>query len=432
MSTSGLEAHIAASDPTDAALAHAQFTAAVHSPESAERDPELVQIHAQAGQFYQACLRGSWVPDYLASRRLDAALLSSSPWKIGYAPPSRTLLTDHLRGLGHCDAALLCSGLAVNGSDRQLHDLFRDRLIIPLRADDGITVAFIGRRHPDASDDRGPKYLNSPDTDLYTKGHLLAGLAEARAVFARDAQPVLVEGPLDAIAVSISAPGRFAGVTPCGTALTVDQASALARSIDLRDRGLRIALDADPAGRKAAIRAWHHLSPLTANLTTVTFPDGTDPAGVLQHHGRQALHGILSAPARPLADLVVNAGLDDWSHGQELQFAEQQLSALRAAAQIIATMPAESVGPQAARLCATFAPRYGWPAEDVTREVIEAIERHHQAAPLGNQPATTTMIVKRAIAPSRSRICSSSLPAGISSVKGRHPAHQPTQLSAER
>jgi DNA primase len=252
-----------------ALAARAETGAAILDPQQTARDSELVQIHAEAGRFYQSLLAGSWVPGYLASRGLAAALLPTSPWKIGYAPAQWTALTGYLRQLGHCDAALLCSGLAVNSGNGQLRDRFHDRLMIPLRDQDRVVTGFIGRRHPDVGEDRGPKYLNSPDTALFTKGHVLAGLAEGRRALRAGAQPVLVEGPLDAIAVSIAAPGQFTGITPCGTALTGEQAALLARTVDLPDRGLRVAFDADQAGRKAAVRAYSHLADLTGNLTAV-------------------------------------------------------------------------------------------------------------------------------------------------------------------
>jgi DNA primase len=378
----------------------AETARAVHSPPVVERDPELVQIHAEAGRFYQACLRGSWVPGYLTSRGLDAALLPTSPWKIGYAPASWTALTEHLRRLGHCDAALLCSGLVVTGKNGQLRDHFRDRLMVPLRAEDGYVVAFIGRRHPDAGDDHGPKYLNSPDTELFTKGRILTGLAEARRFLDRGAEPVLVEGPLDAIAVSIAGNGDFVGVAPCGTALTGEQVAALARAADLRERGIRVALDADPAGRKAAVRVYHHLAPL-ASPVAVTFPDGTDPADLLRTGGRDALHEALHQSVCPLADLTVDSAMDDWAGDRELVFAELQIGALRAAARVIAVMPEDQVGPQAARLCALYAERYAWKPAEVTAEIIAGIERHYD---LGIRvPPSPWAVAIRAIAPPRQR-----------------------------
>ena len=378
----------------------AETAKAVHFPSTVQRDPELVQIHAEAGRFYQACLHGSWVPKYLASRGLDAALLPSSPWKIGYAPATWTALTDHLRRLGHSDAALLCSGLVVNGKNGQLRDLFRDRLMIPLRAEDGYVVAFIGRRHPDVGDDHGPRYLNSPDTELFAKGMVLAGLAEGSGFFARGAQPVLVEGPLDAIAVSLASGGDFAGVAPCGTALTGDQVAALARTVDLRERGIRVALDGDPAGRRAAVRAYQHLAPL-ADPVAVTFPDGSDPADVLRADGRQGLHDVLCRSVRSLADLAVDAAMGEWAHGRELVFAELQMGALRAAARVIAAMPEDHIGPQAGRMCALYSEQYDWSPGEVTAEIIAGIERHFDAG-VRIQPSPW-VVATRAAAPPRQR-----------------------------
>src|ERR1700677_4565249 len=388
-------------------LARAETRLALHTPVLVTRDAELVQIHAEAGRFFQARLAGSWVPDYLASRGLATALLPTSPWKIGYAPASWTALTGHLRQLGHCDAALLRSGLVVNGKNGQLRDHFHDRLMIPLRAEDGIAIAFIGRRHPSAGDDHGPKYLNSPDTEMFTKGRVLAGLAEGRRALHAGAQPVLVEGPIDAMAVSISAPGQFTGVSPCGTALTSEQVTALARTVSLPDRGLRVALDADRAGRKAAIRTYARLAPVTTHLIAVTLPDGHDPAEILQQDGRRALRDALTDQVRPLADLVVDARLEEWAHGQELRFVEQQMGALRAAAKVIAAMPADQVGPQASRLSALYVTRYGWHHEEVTREIIDAIEHHYQPGVQSSTlPPSPAAAVAHATAPPRQRASS--------------------------
>src|SRR5271154_7042722 len=187
-------------DRITAAQDRARTSHALLHPPSAGRDEELVRVHVDALRYFQSRLPRSWVPGYLASRGLDAALLPTSPWKIGYAPDDWTALTDHLRSLGYCDAALLSSGLVTNGKNKRLRDHFHDRLMIPLRAEDGIVVGFIGRRPPQAGDDHGPKYLNSPDMGLFAKRRVLAGLAEGRPQLARGAQPVLVEGPMDAIA----------------------------------------------------------------------------------------------------------------------------------------------------------------------------------------------------------------------------------------
>jgi len=217
------------------------------------------------------------------------------------------------------------------------------------------------------------------------------------------AQPVLVEGPLDAIAVSIAGNGGFAGVSPCGTALTGDQVAALARTVDLRERGIRVALDADPAGRAAAVRAYQHLAPL-ADPVAVTFRDGLDPADLLRTGGRDVLRDALHRSVRPLADLAVDAAMDEWAHGRELVFAELQMGALRAAARVIAAMPEQHVGPQAVRLCGLYADRYGWKYGEVTAEVIAGIERHYDAG-IRMMPSPWTLAAQ-ATAPPRQRTAS--------------------------
>ena len=184
---------------------------------------------------------------------------------------------------------MLRSGLAVPGKDGRPRDMFRDRLMIPVRRPgDRVVIAFVGRRHPDAGDEHGPKYLNSPNTDLYVKSHVLPGLAEGQRFLDQGAQPVIVEGVTDAWAVSIAAPGRYVGLPLCGTALSGEQVAALARAVDLPERGVRIALDPDSAGHKAAIRAYASLSAVgSGDLTAVLLPSGRDPAELLRTMARQ-------------------------------------------------------------------------------------------------------------------------------------------------
>jgi DNA primase catalytic core len=363
-------------DRAAAVLARVQTNQALRTESLAPQHGQLTAIHAAATAFFQSQLRGSWVPAYLGTRGMQAVFLPTSPWKIGYAPPKTwTALTRHLRDQGFSADLVLASGLAVTGRDGSLRDRFHDRLMIPIQSPGGTVIAFIGRRHPGAPDDYGPKYLNSPDSDLYIKGNVLAGLAEGRRQLDLGAQPVIVEGPLDAIAVSISAPGRFVGVTPCGTALTGEHVAALARVVDLPERGVRVALDPDPAGRKGAARAYQRLRVVTSAMTAVVFPDRQDPAELLEKRGRDHLRTVLTSSTIPLADLVVDVRIEEWAGGKELTFIEQQLGAIRAAAEVIAALPKGEVGAQAIRL----AKRFDWDMQAVTDTVIQAIEKRYQA-----------------------------------------------------
>ncbi len=137
-------------------------------------------------------------------------------------------------------------------------DRFRDRLMFPVHDPAGEhVVAFLGRALDPTGDT--PKYLNSPATALYCKGEVLYGLGAqpTRQALAAGARPVLVEGALDAIAVTTTGVGRHVGVAPSGTALTAGQVTALDRATGpLAGRGVTVAFDSDPASRQAALRAY--------------------------------------------------------------------------------------------------------------------------------------------------------------------------------
>jgi DNA primase len=207
---------------------------------------------------------------------------------------------------------------------------------------------------------------------------------------------------MDAIAVSIAAPARFTGIAPCGTNLTARQVAALASAIDLPDRGLRVALDGDTAGRTAATRAYPLLLPSGANITAVMLPDGKDPADILASDGRDALRETLTSSVCPMADLVIDAKIEQWSRGRETLDTEGQIGALRAAADTLAAMPPAEAARQARRVAALFIRRYDWPADLVNCELIDAVERYHEHPDNGEPPtATPSRTVSPAILASR-------------------------------
>lgn len=299
--------------------------------------PVRAVLHA-ADRFYQSQLRRSWVPRYLISRGLDQA--TAARWHIGYAPGGWTTLLNHLRKLGHNDETIQAAGLARLSSRGTLIDHFRDRAMLAIHGVQGEIVGFIGRARPNA-DPRTPKYLNSPDGSVFKKGAVLFGLHEARDHLAHGAVPVLVEGPFDAIAVSVADREMYAAVAPCGTAFTNGQADALVRAIDLRQTGIIVALDGDQAGRKAAAKAYEILHPHTAKTNAVTLSAGRDPAEILQKDGPASLCAALHQ-TEPLAKVVIDAHIDQWA--DRLDHAEGQLGVMRSAATRIAHMlPPETV-----------------------------------------------------------------------------------------
>ena len=233
-----------------------QLQAREDEPRPGESQPGGLTL--AAARFFAARMAGSWVPAYLAGRGFGEQALR--PWTVGYAPAGWCALAAHLRDLGYPDAAIQAAGLARRTRRGALVDFFRDRAMFGIRWPDGTVAGFTGRARPGGGQ-AGPVYLNSRTTGLYRKGSLLFGLYEGRRALATGARPVLVEGPLDAIAVS--AAGSYAGVSPCGTALTSAQVALLARTCDLRRDGVVVAFDADRAGRRAAVRAYHLLRGVT-------------------------------------------------------------------------------------------------------------------------------------------------------------------------
>jgi len=289
------------------------------------------QVLADAERFYLAQAPDSWVPAYLRSRGLaDQAIRD---WRIGCAPAGWTALTDHLRDLGHASEEIVTAGLARNSSRGTLIDHFRDRAMFAVRDEHGSIAGYIGRARPGAGP-AVPKYLNSPQTATYAKDEILLGLHLARPALASGAVPVLVEGPFDAVAITSCAPGQYAGLAVCGTALTGSQVAALSGLCDLDDRGVIVASDGDRAGRHSAIRAYDTLRAFTSRAISVTFPPGQDPAAVLQSGGPAALAAIMREQAQPLARLVIDAEIEQRLTGGDSP--HQALIAMRGTAQVIA------------------------------------------------------------------------------------------------
>ena len=296
-------------------------------------DETTLRVLADAQAFYTGQLAGSWAPGYLHARGITAAAIQD--WYIGYAPAGWTTLTEHLRRLGHHDDAIQAAGLAARSSRGTLIDRFRDRVMLPVHDAAGMLAGFTGRARPGAGPDV-PKYLNSPETAAYKKSHLLFGLHQARPALARGAVPVIAEGPFDAIAITIADPGRHAGLAPCGTALTSQQAALLSQAAQhLARTGIIVAFDSDTAGRKAAIRAHGILRPLTGNLQSAVL-DGKDPAEILQRNGPDALRSVLRDQRQPLSALLIDASIEEW--GLRLDDTDGPLMAMRSTASLIASL----------------------------------------------------------------------------------------------
>ena len=317
-------------DPAPVLLTRPEPATRAAATQPPEPDGATRRILADTLAFFTGQLAGSWAPGYLRARGLTTAAIRD--WRIGYAPAGWTALTSHLRSLGHDDDAIQAAGLATRGSRGTLIDRFRDRIMLPVHDASGMLAGFTGRARPGAGPDT-PRYLNGPQTATYKKSHLLFGLYQARPDLARGAIPVIVEGPFDAIAVTIADPGHHAGLAPCGTALTPQQAAQLSQAADLARTEILVAFDSDTAGRKAAIRAHSILRPLTGRLQSAAL-DGKDPAEILQRDGPAALRAILREHRQPLSALLIDASIEQW--GPRLDDTSGPLLAMRSTARLIA------------------------------------------------------------------------------------------------
>jgi DNA primase len=257
---------------------------------------EVVEL---AVKFFEATLAaraGARARGYLADRGLDPA--TQLKFRIGYAPPERFALKEHLGGLGVAIEDMIEAGLLVAADDIPVpYDRFRDRVMFPISDLGGRIVAFGGR----ALDKDAPaKYLNSPETTLFHKGGILYNAAAARKAAHQGAPVIVVEGYVDVIAMVTA--GYEATVAPLGTALTEGQLALLWKMADEP----MLCFDGDAAGRRAAYRAVDialpHLKP-GKSLRFALLPQGHDPDDLIRSGGVGAMADVLAA-ARPLADVL--------------------------------------------------------------------------------------------------------------------------------
>jgi hypothetical protein len=246
-----------------------------------------------------------------------------------------------------------------------LVDAFKDRLIIPLREPDGI-VGFIGRRNPTKDDTEyaGPKYLNTRSTAAFSKSEVLFGLVETSEDLRDGAVPVLVEGPLDALAVTLAGCGQYVGVAPLGTAFTEAQAAKLKPILKVEPSRVVIATDPDDAGWASAQRAFWQLAAMGANPRYVDLPHGVDPADLLVLRGREALADSLTE-CRLFASALVEKLVADLD---EPGSPAARLRLVREAGQIIGALPPQ----EWAKHIDEVTTRHSLPAGMLHMEVIDA------------------------------------------------------------
>jgi DNA primase len=259
-------------------------------------DDALYRITEAAAAFYQRALwegaGGAVVRAYLGERAVGEDV--ARRYALGYAPPTGDALVRALRAAGHPVEAALAAGVAARRGDGTLFDRFRARLVFPIRDASGRVAGFGGRVLPGAPAD-APKYVNSAESAIYRKGHLVYGLHEARDAIRRRDRAIVVEGYLDVL--SLVQAGIGDAVAPLGTALTSDQVRLLRRHTG----NIVACFDGDDAGRRAAARSFPVFVEAGLWGLGAFLPGGDDPDSFVRAHGAEAFERVTAA-AVPLID----------------------------------------------------------------------------------------------------------------------------------
>ena len=299
-----------------------RFGLAVPESDDPQRDREavaereaLLKVHELADTYFRAQLQ---TPTGTAARRTlerrDIRPETAERLGLGCTAPGRDGLTRHLLAAGQPLDLLLRSGLVVRRDDERPYDRFRNRLMIPIARETGSVVAFGGRA---LAADQQPKYLNSPETPLYSKGRTLYGLHLTKRAAHRLGKTTLVEGYFD-FAQALQA-GVKSVVATCGTALTDQQARLLRRFC----AKVLLSFDPDSAGEGAAARSGELLVALGFEVEVVQLPPGGDPDTYIRDHGAAAYVERLRA-ARPYLD----DALDRAAAGRDLSRAQEKRALL--------------------------------------------------------------------------------------------------------
>jgi DNA primase len=334
----------------------------------------LVAAHAAAALFYAEQLG---TPDarrareFLAERGFDRS--AAVDYGCGFAPAGWDTLTRYLHQQGFTGPELLSAGLAKQARSGSLIDRFRRRLLWPIRDLTGDVIGFGARRL--FEDDDGPKYLNTPETPIYKKSHVLYGIDRAKREIAKQGRAVVVEGYTDVMSCHLA--GVPTAVATCGTAFGADHISVLRRLLmdtDTFAGEIIFTFDGDAAGQKAALRAFEDDQRFVAQTYIAVSPDNMDPCELRLAKGDAAVRDLV-ARREPLIAFALRSVLSRY----DLDTAEGRVGALRAAAPLVAKIKDRALRPEYAR---RLAGDLGMEVEEVIRAVGSKVAGAGPARPV--------------------------------------------------
>jgi DNA primase len=318
--------------------------------DNAEREA-LLKIHEIAAAYFReqlAAPAGARARQQLSGRGMTPALIDALG--IGYAPPARDAIKGRLLQQGFPLPLALRSGLVVERDGGETVDRFRGRIMIPICRDTGSVIAFGGRA---MEAEQQPKYLNSPETPIYSKGRTLYGLHLTKSEIRRVRYAVLVEGYFDF--AQVLGAGIGAVVASCGTALTQAQAHLLRRFTSK----VILSFDPDAAGQGAAVRSCEMLVAEGFDVNVAVLPAGEDPDTFVRRQGGEGYVGLLKQ-SRPYLEFL----LDRASAEHDLGTDEGRRHFLEAMLAVAARIPEPAARDQ-------FADRLAHKAR-ITEEVVRA------------------------------------------------------------
>ncbi|HXD72414.1 MAG TPA: DNA primase [Vicinamibacterales bacterium] len=311
----------------------------------------LLKIHEEAAAYFREMLgsaAGARARQQLADREVPQETIEQLG--LGFAPNSRDGLKSRLLTLGFPQALLLQSGLILQRDNGDVIDRFRNRLMIPICRDTGSVIAF-GGRAMDA--DQIPKYLNSPETPIYSKSRTLYGLHLSKAAVRKVGFAVLVEGYFDFAQVFRTDAAPV--VASCGTALTPQQAQLLRRFTTK----IVLSFDPDAAGQGAAIRSCELLVAEGFDVNVVVLDKGEDPDTFIRKKGAGAYRERLRH-SRPYLEYL----LDQAAAGVDLEHGDKRREFLNKMLAVAARIPDAAARDQ-------FADRIAHKAR-ITEDVVRA------------------------------------------------------------
>ncbi|MGC5780406.1 DNA primase [Methylobacterium sp. NFXW15] len=349
------------------------------SRETEKKRATAIDVMEMAAAWFEDRLRsskGTEARSYLDRRGLGEDVRRR--FRLGYAPNERYALRDHLAEKGIDRDTMVELGLIAGGEDIAVpYDYFRDRVMFPITDLRGRVVAFGGRA---LSKDVRAKYLNSPETPLFSKGRMLYNLHNARKAAHERSSVIAVEGYVDVIAMTLA--GHAETVAPLGTALTEDQLALLWRHADEPI----LCFDGDGAGLRAAHRALDVALPLLEpgkSLRIALLPGGQDPDDLLRSGGPGAIDRVLES-AIPLSELLWRRAVESGP----IDTPERRAGLARTLRTLIATIRDETVkryyrddiedrlrglSPQPVRNAPSGRPRTGkWQAEPASPRMTAA------------------------------------------------------------